>query len=56
VIQRIHAAVGDAECARSVISIIELTRGVYRAKTEADRARRMAFAEELAATAARMTN
>ena len=48
VIQRVRAVVGDAECALSVISIIEFTHGIYRAKTDADRTRRRAFAEELA--------
>lgn len=47
VIQRIRAAYGDIECALSAISIIELTHGIYRAKTEADRVRRKAFADEL---------
>jgi predicted nucleic acid-binding protein len=48
VMQRIVGAGGDAECALSAISIIELTHGIYRAKTDADRARRKAFADELA--------
>jgi len=47
VIERIHASCGDVECALSVISIIELTHGIYRAKSEADRARRISFSEEL---------
>ena len=46
-IERIRAAHGDAQSALSTISIIELTHGVYRARTEADRARRTAFTEEL---------
>lgn len=46
--QRIVRASGDAECALSAISIIELTHGIYRAKTDADRLRRKAFADELA--------
>ena len=33
---------------RSAISLIELTHGIYRAKTDADRSRRIAFADELA--------
>lgn len=48
VIQRIHAGHGDIESALSAISIIELTHGIYRAKTDADRVRRKAFADELA--------
>lgn len=46
--QRIAGAAGDAECALSAISIIELTHGIYRAKTDSDRSRRRAFADELA--------
>jgi predicted nucleic acid-binding protein len=46
--QRIVRAGGDAECALSAISLIELTHGIYRAKTDADRSRRIAFADELA--------
>jgi predicted nucleic acid-binding protein len=47
VIQRIVSAAEDAECALSAISIIELTHGIYRAKADADRIRRKAFADEL---------
>jgi predicted nucleic acid-binding protein len=46
--QRIVGTGGDAECALSAISMIELTHGIYRAKTDADRSRRRAFADELA--------
>jgi predicted nucleic acid-binding protein len=35
------------ECALSVVSIVELTHGIYRAKTDADRVRRKAFTDEL---------
>ena len=45
VIERLRASCGDVECALSVISIIELTHGIYRAKTEAQRERRRVFAE-----------
>jgi predicted nucleic acid-binding protein len=48
VIQRVRAAHGDTESALSVISIMELTHGVYRARSDADRLRRQAFADELA--------
>jgi tRNA(fMet)-specific endonuclease VapC len=47
VIERVHAAFGDVECALSVVSIVELTHGIYRAKTDADRVRRKAFTDEL---------
>jgi predicted nucleic acid-binding protein len=47
VIQRVRAAHGDTESALSAISIIELTHGIYRAITDADKARRKAFSDEL---------
>ena len=46
-IQRIRASCGDQESALSAMSVVELTHGVYRAKTDADRTRRRAFADEL---------
>lgn len=48
VIERVCAIHGDQESAISVISIIELTHGIYRAKAGADRAWRRSFSEELA--------
>lgn len=48
VIQRVRAAHGDMESALSAISIIELTHGIYRARADADKVRRKAFADELA--------
>jgi predicted nucleic acid-binding protein len=48
VIQRIRSGVGEMEAAISAVSIVELTHGVYRAKTADDRERRKAFCEELA--------
>jgi predicted nucleic acid-binding protein len=47
VIERVRTARGDEESALSAVSIIELTHGIYRAKTDADRQRRIAFVEEL---------
>jgi len=47
-IERVQAVQGDQECALSAISIIELTHGIYRARTNADRVRRKAFSDELA--------
>jgi predicted nucleic acid-binding protein len=38
---------GDVDCALSVVTIVELTHGIYRAKNDADRERRRAFSEEL---------
>jgi len=46
-IERVCAAGGDQESALSVVSIVELTHGIYRAKTDADCLRRTAFVEEL---------
>jgi predicted nucleic acid-binding protein len=46
-IERLRSAYGDTLCALSVISMIELTHGIYRARSDADRIRRRAFAEEL---------
>lgn len=48
VIQSVCAAHGDQESALSAISIIELTHGIYRSRTDADKVRRKAFADELA--------
>jgi tRNA(fMet)-specific endonuclease VapC len=47
VIERVRAAFGDVECALSVVTIVELAHGIYRAKTDADRVRRKAFTDEL---------
>src|SRR5213595_2863962 len=43
----LQAAHGGVECALSVVTIVELTHGIYRAKNDADRERRRAFSEEL---------
>ena len=45
--QRIHAIFGEAEAALSAVSVVELTHGIYRARTDADRERREAFRDEL---------
>ena len=45
--QRIQSVHGDAESALSTISIIELTHGIYRARTEFHRDQRRNFMEEL---------
>ena len=47
VLCRVQASHGETEAALSAVSVVELTHGIYRAKTEADRARRRAFAEEV---------
>jgi tRNA(fMet)-specific endonuclease VapC len=43
----VQAAHGEVDSALSVVTIVELTHGIYRAKNEADRERRRAFSEEL---------
>lgn len=46
-LQRIRVGLGDEHVALSAISVVELTHGIYRAKTDVDRKRRAAFCEEL---------
>ena len=48
VIERVRAAHGDMESALSAITIVELTHGIYRAKTDSEKTRRKVFADELA--------
>ena len=38
---------GEIDCALSVVTVVELTHGIYRARSDADRQRRRAFSEEL---------
>jgi tRNA(fMet)-specific endonuclease VapC len=47
VLQRVQAVHGETESALSAVTIIELTHGIYRARTVADRDRRTAFTDEL---------
>jgi predicted nucleic acid-binding protein len=47
ILKRVQAAHGEVDSALSVVTIVELTHGIYRAKSEADRERRRAFREEL---------
>jgi len=47
VLKKVRAAHGEVDCALSVVTIVELTHGIYRAKSDADRDRRRAFSEEL---------
>ena len=47
ILQRVQATQGETESGLSVVTIVELTHGIYRAKSETDRERRRAFAEEL---------
>ena len=47
ILRRVQAAHGEVESALSVVTIAELTHGIYRARSDADRERRRVFAEEL---------
>jgi tRNA(fMet)-specific endonuclease VapC len=47
ILKRVQAAQGETESGLSVVTIAELTHGIYRAKSESDRERRRAFTEEL---------
>jgi predicted nucleic acid-binding protein len=47
ILGRVKDSLAEAEAALSAVTVVELTHGVYRAKTEADRQRREAFVEEL---------
>lgn len=45
ILRRIRSVHGEIDVALSTISVVELTHGIYRAKTEADRTRRSIFSE-----------
>jgi predicted nucleic acid-binding protein len=47
ILDRVRATHGETEAALSAVTIVELTHGIYRAKTDADRERRRLFSEEL---------
>jgi predicted nucleic acid-binding protein len=47
ILERAKASQGETENALSAITIVEMTHGIYRAKSEAIRHRRRAFVEEL---------
>jgi len=47
ILGRVQASCGDTVSALSVVTIVELTHGIYRARNDADRQRRQAFVEEL---------
>lgn len=46
-LERMSRVCGDAELALSVVSVAELTHGVYRARTEADRQKRSNYLDGL---------
>ena len=45
ILRRVRAAQGEIDIALASISAVELTHGIYRARTDADRIRRRAFVE-----------
>jgi len=47
VLQRVEAMCGKTAAALSAVTAVELTHGIYRAKTDAGRQRRQSFVEEL---------
>lgn len=47
ILERVKTSQGETESALSAITVVELTHGIYRAKSDADRQRRRAFVEEL---------
>jgi tRNA(fMet)-specific endonuclease VapC len=47
VLERVQASQGETQSSLSAITVVELTHGIYRAKSEADAKRRRAFVEEL---------
>src|SRR5215469_9293174 len=47
ILRRVQVGCGETDSALSVVTIVELTHGIYRAKSDADRQRRRAFSEEL---------
>lgn len=47
ILERVQASQGETESALSAVTVLELTHGIYRAKSETDAKRREAFVEEL---------
>jgi len=47
ILEGVLASQGETESALSAITVLELTHGIYRAKSESDAQRRRAFVEEL---------
>lgn len=47
ILRRVKVKHGETESGLSAVTIVELTHGIYRAKSDADRERRRAFTEEL---------
>ena len=47
ILERVQRLQGETVAALSVVTVIELSHGIYRAKTDADRIRRQDFVDEL---------
>src|SRR6266513_3061492 len=47
ILKRVQATHGEIESALSVITVVELTHGIYRARTKTDREKRQHFVDEL---------
>jgi tRNA(fMet)-specific endonuclease VapC len=47
ILDQLRATHGETEAALSVVTVLELTHGIYRARTEVHRERRRTFAEEV---------
>ena len=47
ILERVKKSSGETEVGLSAVTVVELTHGIYRAKTVEDRKRREAFVEEL---------
>ena len=47
ILNRVKVSHGETESGVSVVTIVELPHGIYRAKSVADRERRQTFSEEL---------
>jgi tRNA(fMet)-specific endonuclease VapC len=52
VLERVAQVCGETFAAISAITAVELTHGIYRAKTDADRLRRQTFVDEVFLTVA----
>ena len=50
ILKRLHAILGETESDLSAVTVVELTHGIYRSKSTADRERRHAFTEDSAVT------
>src|SRR5260370_12775391 len=47
ILKRVQATQGETESGLSAVTVVELTHGIYRAKSDTHRERRRAFTEEL---------